>query len=320
MSKKEAKGKQRAEQRPEDYMDEEDLAELKASRTFKTTEGYGGGQARPEDAFAGLGSTPTASTSNANAQDPGYSAAVANSLKDLVKPGSRRIGQKIMTKMGWRPGQGIGPRISYARRKEQMREMGMQLDDEEDDQEDEEATKHTFAPLDRTVLTFENKENQWGLGYVPGQTLGGRFQDQNSGLAGSSYSVPVSDHARFGRNGQKGDAGPQSRMPVGGAFGISALEEADEDDLDVYGSGISEARTLVLNDEEDDDDVPLGSAYGGIRKPQLMKWNDRQKKDVSAGRLPADTAARQQQQTFTDGSPMLSGFVLASRTQPPDKW
>ncbi|KAK9894119.1 hypothetical protein P389DRAFT_103559 [Cystobasidium minutum MCA 4210] len=317
VSKKEAKGKQRAEQRPEDFMDEEDLAELKASRAFKTTESYGGGQARPQDAFAGLGAVASTSTSSANAQDPGYSAAVANSLKDLVKPGSRRIGQKIMTKMGWRPGQGIGPRVSYARRKEQMRELGMPVDEE--DEEDEEAAKHTFAPLDRTVLTFEQKDNQWGIGYVPGQGITSRLQDQSSSQAGpSSYSIPVSDQARFGKLGRNGDAGPQTRMPVGGAFGISALEDADEDDLDVYGSGIPEGRNLVLNDDEDEEDGFAG-AYGGSKKPQLMRWNDRQKKAPHA-RPPEENVSRQQQQTFNDGSPMLPGFVLASRLQPPDKW
>lgn len=298
-------------------MDEEDLAELKASKTFQTSEHYGGGgQGRPQDAFAGLGSTSASSSSAANLQDPGYSTAVANSLRDLVKPGSRRIGQKIMTKMGWRPGQGIGPRVSYARRRQQMQEMGMETE-QEDDEDDEEAKKHTFAPLDRTVLTFEHKENQWGLGYIPGQTLDGRLGDRKPAQS-TSFTVPLSDQARFGRNGQKDDSGPQSRMPVGGAFGISALEDADEDDIDVYGSGLPEASTTVLHDE-DEDEGGFGSFGGRTRKPELLKWRNRQKQGFSEIR-PPDNAPGLQGQTFSDGSPMLPGFVLASRVQPPDKW
>lgn len=297
-------------------MDEEDLAELKASKTFQTSENYGGGQSRPQDAFAGLGSTSASSSSGANKQDPGYSAAVANSLQDLVKPGSRRIGQKIMTKMGWRPGQGIGPRISYARRKQQMKEMGMEADDEEEE-DDEEAKKHTFAPLDRTILTFEQKENQWGLGYVPGQPLGGRFEGPAT-IQSASYTVPVSDQARFGRNGQKGDTGPQSRMPVGGAFGISALEDADEDDIDVYGAGPPGSTTTVLHEEDDEDGFE--SYGGGSRKPELLRWNNRTKRDSNKIQSPDHTAVKPSGQTFSDGSPMLPGFVLANRVQPPDKW
>lgn len=297
-------------------MDEEDLAELKASKGFKTSESYGGGQSRPQDAFAGLGPSPAASTSSAKQQDPDYSAAVANSLQDLVKPGSRRIGQKIMTKMGWRPGQGIGPRISYARRKQQMKEMGMDID-EEDMEDDEEAKKHTFAPLDRTVITFENKENQWGLGYVPGSTLEGRLQGASTSQH-SSYSVPTSDQARFGRNGRKGDNEPQSRMPVGGAFGISALEEADEDDIDVYGGSSSGPSNLVLNDEDEDDDGFAG-VHGRSRKPELLSHRSRQTQDNSRLRQP-EVIVTGQGQTFNDGSPMIPGFVLASRIQPPDKW
>ena len=159
-------------------MDEEDLAEIKSSRTFKPAEGYGSQQAHPEGTFAGLGAPSSSGGSKARPGpgDAAYSTAVASTLNDLVKPGSRRIGQKIMSKMGWRPGQGIGPRISYARRREQMRELGLseELSDAEDD---EEARKHTFAPIDRTVITFEHKDNQWGLGYVPGKTLDQRLEN-----------------------------------------------------------------------------------------------------------------------------------------------
>jgi G patch domain-containing protein 1 len=196
-----------------------------------------------------------------------------------------------------------------------MRELGMSIDDEEDAEDDEEAKKHTFAPIDRTVLTFDNKENQWGLGYVPGQSLTERLQEQHSSQSGS-YSVPTSDRTRFGSARNTGDAGPQSRVPMGGAFGISALEEPDEDDLDVYGGDSSEHRNLVINEEEDED-------YGipGIRakNPELLRKNDRQRKGLETPR-PPETASATQNQTFSDGTPMLRGFVLASRLQPPDKW
>jgi G patch domain-containing protein 1 len=199
-----------------------------------------------------------------------------------------------------------------------MKEMGLQPDDDDEGEDDEEAKKHTFAPLDRTVLTFENKDNQWGLGYMPGQSLTGRLEEQQLNQPGS-YSIPTSDEARFGRNGQKGDKGPQSRMPVGGAFGISALEDADEDDLDVYGAGSSAPRSMVLNDEDEDDDAFAGASLHS-RRPELLKWNDRRKGDTARPGKTEAFSARETPQVFNDGSPMLPGFVLASRIQPPDKW
>lgn len=297
-------------------MDEEDLAELKASRTYTASESYGASSSRPEDAFAGLGSTAGPSRQSANAQDPGYAAAVANSLKDLVKPGSRRIGQKIMTKMGWRPGQGVGPRISYAQHQKQMKELGLSVGDEEE-ADDEEAKKHTFAPLDREVVLFEVKDDQRGLGYLPGKTLSRGTSEVTS--AGGTYSVPASHAARFGSGKDSTDKSKQTQMPSGGAFGISALEDMDEDDDDVYGTAAAGSRNLVLNDDEDDaDDAFMG--LGGRRRPELLGYNKRKQTDERAAanqaqeaRAPVGTAY------FLDGTKVIPGFVLATKPQPPDK-
>ena len=109
------------------------------------------------------------------------------------------IGAKILKKMGWRLGQGIGPRVTLKKRKQQdalaydpatgARYQAGTLDIPEDD---EEANKHTYAPRDTPVLVVKKKENTHGLGYVPGTTLqeslsnGGAGSSKGPRLAGTS--------------------------------------------------------------------------------------------------------------------------------------
>lgn len=279
--------------RPEDFMDEEDLAELKASKTFKTS-----------DAFSG------APASGAMPEDGSYSSAVANSLNDLVQPGSSKIGERMMVKMGWRQGQGVGPRVSYARHKEQLQEAstsmaGQQSVDAEEEDDSEEAKKHTYAPIDRPLYLFDNKENQHGLGYKAGLTLDQRLGSVGKGKEKEVVSV----------------GGKQ--MPLGGAFGISALEDADEDDYDVYSSSLAgpNGSKMLVMDEGDEDDGMYGS-FGDSQQPELLKWQDRSKRKEADrnGRANARGGPPKAIQKFSDGTPVLQGFVLAQTVMKLDQW
>lgn len=293
-------------------MDEEDLAELKASRGFKTSDEYG--SSTGSGAFAGEG-RPRAGLG----ADPSYSSAVENSLNDLVKPGTNRIGEKIMMKMGWRPGQGVGPRLSHSRRKEVLKDLGIARappednDDEVDDSE--EAKKHMYAPVDRPLVTFDGKENQMGLGYLPGRTLD---QSLSAGASSSHASTSRAGLDAYETSADSHTAG----LPRGGAFGISALEDADEDDDDIYSSGpggsLSGSRGgLTLHDEEEDDEP----AFGARRRPELLQYQDRSKLRGSQSTARVRQAApKTDLQKFSDGTPVVPGFVLADKAQPPDKW
>jgi len=301
VSSKEAKtaGRAGASARPEDFMDEEDLAEIKAARGFKTSDQYA--------------NTPQpASTSGLQGQEEGkdanYASAIANAMQDLVKPGTSKIGEKIMMKIGWRPGQGVGPRVSYARRKQQIQELGLQRSfgdgDEDQEEEAEEAKKHLYAPVDRPLLLFEPKENTWGLGYQAGKSL---LQEM-----GESSASTLSD--RKGKSHQSDVRIEGKSMPVGGAFGISALEDADEDDEDVYSSILKGRATLELHDDEDDEDI---YSLGNQRRPQLMQ----QQPNAKTSALQTRTRPPIQQevnQKFSDGTSVIRGFKLASKVQSPE--
>lgn len=68
--------------------------------------------------------------------------------------------------MGWKPGQGVGPRITYKQlRAQEGRPIapGEALDDQ--------ATKHLYAPRDTKPILYLKKDNAHGLGYVPGEGL-----------------------------------------------------------------------------------------------------------------------------------------------------
>lgn len=85
-----------------------------------------------------------------------------------------------MRRMGWRDGQGVGPRITLEQRKKMAREIGVKLDDEEGLEggrdETDEARKHYYAPLDRPLSILEEGNvggNGWGLGYVAEKSIAG---------------------------------------------------------------------------------------------------------------------------------------------------
>lgn len=93
--------------------------------------------------------------------------------------------------MGWRLGQGIGPRISLKQRKAEdalayqpatgERHTGHTLELPDDD---EEASKYTYAPRDTPVLHVNRKDNSHGLGYVPGLSLNGILGGNSGGSQG----------------------------------------------------------------------------------------------------------------------------------------
>src|SRR4051794_28977963 len=100
----------------------------------------------------------------------------------MLPPPALSPGARILKKMGWRLGQGIGPRLTYRQRKLQDLEWGLPVPAEEDE---EEASKHTYAPRDTGMLVVERKDNSHGLGYRPGMGL-----NESLGVKGASKAGP----------------------------------------------------------------------------------------------------------------------------------
>ncbi|KAI9713905.1 MAG: hypothetical protein M1820_000635 [Bogoriella megaspora] len=120
-----------SQQRAEEYMDEEDLADAAEAQKLQT-----------QDSFSGLGGTE-----NDGKRDAGF--------MDLFRPSGETMGTKLLQRMGWRPGQGIGPKVRRAAR----------LGDNAESAENGDAT-HMFAPEDSPMISFIRKDDHKGLGYA----------------------------------------------------------------------------------------------------------------------------------------------------------
>lgn len=117
----------------------------------------------------------------------GISSVVHALRSTLLPPPADSVGARILKKMGWRLGNGIGPRVSLRQRKLQDLQASSPygtraiVDDVKITEEDEEANKHTYAPRDTPVLIIERKDNSHGLGYRPGLTLNESLGSSKSG-------------------------------------------------------------------------------------------------------------------------------------------
>ncbi|CAE7198866.1 unnamed protein product [Rhizoctonia solani] len=259
-SSRNARASQQAS-RPEDFMDEEDLAEMRDSQKLVDT------------------SEPTGSTSHLQSNDD---SSLTSALQSLTLPSNDSPGAKLLRKMGWKPGQGVGPRISYARRRQQDIDAGVVPPDAP---EDAEASKHLFAPRDTPVLLFRAKDNAHGLGHTGPARLG------DSGT------------------GNKPNEGPN----ISAGFGLGALNDADEDDIDVYDGGHVSRTTRMAYDDIDDNDAD-GHSH---RRPLTLSSqhaNRSSRNDTNSGRPVGPTFK------FNDGRLVLSGYILSETPVGQDEW
>jgi len=169
----------------EDYMDEEDLAELAESQQVST-----------KSQFDGLGNTAE-ELENRRAGDL---------FNDLIKP-KDTMGVKILRKMGWREGQGVGPRVQR------------KVVDDDDDADEE---TYTLAPINTAIIALERKTNTNGLGYASRPGLEKRVEKPSKTIVTSS------------------------KMGMRGSMGIGVLnEDDDEDPYDVGFTRDQYSRTVV---------------------------------------------------------------------------
>ncbi|KAH9812604.1 hypothetical protein DFH28DRAFT_931022 [Melampsora americana] len=271
--------------RPEDFMDAEDLAELESRKELKTNSQFD----------SAIGTSSASSTFKAPQYDPltGQLDAVPESaslnqlvgpsraeaaLSDLIQPSTTRIGQKLMQKMGWRSGQGIGPRITFERQKQLALKIGVQITST-DDEEDSERRKHLFPPLDRPLTAFQPWPGNNGLGYI---------KNMHSLELDRSFSRTETSVAPAEINGQT--------MPKGASFGLGALNDLEDDDHDIYDSEVNQissdprARKLLVLDEDN--------------------TSHRQPKSQSSQLRPPQKPAHQGETKFSDGTRVPKGFRL----------
>ncbi|XP_067105662.1 G patch domain-containing protein 1 isoform X1 [Osmerus mordax] len=247
--------------RPEDFMDDEDLGEHGiAPSEITTTDEFA---SRRRDQIRDKARAIT----SMSAPIPGDTL-----LEDLVTPAKSSMGVELLRKMGWKDGQGVGPRVKRKalRQKEEPARKGYGCvlppngseESEEDDGEFAPADV-TFAPKDVVPIDFTPKVDVKGLGYQglnPQQALMG-----GGGSGNINLFTMDSDRASslFGDNRK----GPKRRGGVAGqAFGVGAMED---DDDDIYHRDTMSNYDKVLGGEE-----PGDGLYGWTAPQQYKKKKD----------------------------------------------
>ncbi|KAK8069755.1 hypothetical protein PG994_006371 [Apiospora phragmitis] len=196
------------QQRPEDFMDEEDLADQAEAQRLQTAAG-----------FAGLGSTE---------QDSAMRRGAGGGFADLFRSSGETMGIKLLKRMGWKEGQGIGPKI---RRKARL-DVGANKNGAA--RADDGATEtYLFAPENVRMIAFVKKLDRKGLGYAgeaklaPMATAGTR----KGPSAGSSDEEDEDGPLMRPRVGKK------KTKPSRGGIGIGILNDTGSDDEDPYEIG-----------------------------------------------------------------------------------
>ncbi|XP_019946507.2 G patch domain-containing protein 1 isoform X1 [Paralichthys olivaceus] len=257
--------------RPEDFMDEEDFSEHGIAPAQITTSQEFSSSHRDK-------AREKARAVNAQAAlIPGDTL-----LEELIAPARLSIGVELLRKMGWKEGQGVGPRVKRKARRQQTegeaRSYGCVLppagsEDSEEDEDDFAPENVTFAPKDVTPVDFTPRLGVQGLGYRgldPGLALLGRGAPEHINL--------FKPHSET-RSQLFGDAQRSSRRGgvAGQAFGVGALEDDDED---VYHRDSMSRYDTVLGGEE-----PGDGLYGWTAPQQYTKKRDKNKDASYLGKI-----------------------------------
>ncbi|KAM5236843.1 G patch domain-containing protein 1 [Ctenodactylus gundi] len=250
---------------PEDFMDGEDLSEFGiAPKAIVTTDDFA---SKSKDRIREKARQLAA----AAAPIPG-----ATLLDDFITPAKLSIGFELLRKMGWKEGQGVGPRVKRRPRR-QKPDPGVKIygcalppggsEGSEDEDDDYLPDNVTFAPKDVTPVDFTPKDNVRGLAYKgldPRQALFGTSGEHFNLFGGGSE----------GANSLLEDVGLSKRRKLGisgQAFGVGALEEEDDD---IYATETLSKYDTVLKDEEP------GDGLYGWTAPRQYKSQKESEKDL----------------------------------------
>jgi G patch domain-containing protein 1 len=213
VSSRQNRAKDAKQQKIEDFMDEEDIREAEESKELQTSE-----------KFAGLGSTQS-------------QLAGRRGIMDLLKSEGETMGVKLLKKMGWREGQGIGPKV---RRRANLGDGGALTGDNIRHPE-----THLFAPSNPQMVTFIRKTDHFGLGFAREARLDTGLQAE-SRPDREGFDEDETGDSFFGQRlaTQKKTKGNQ--IPRRGGMGVGILNDTGSDDEDPYSMGpqISYNRTI----------------------------------------------------------------------------
>lgn len=178
-------------------MDEEDLKDAEEARTIETNA-----------AFAGLGSTED-------------HVSIQNGVMGLFRVQGETMGTKLLRKMGWKDGQGVGPKVRRKARLDVKSGNGEKPD------------TYLFAPENIGMISFARKTDRKGLGF-----------EGESRIGKTVSAAPSEDEEDDDRLGSLGRPKPKalgkmkkSDTKRSGGIGMGILNDTGSDDEDPYEIG-----------------------------------------------------------------------------------
>ncbi|KAI1387263.1 DUF1604-domain-containing protein [Hypoxylon trugodes] len=266
---KDAAEQKRGKQRPEDFMDEEDLADAEEAQKLQTARD-----------FAGLGNT-----------DGDGLGRRGGGLTDLFRTQGETMGVKLLRKMGWKDGQGIGPKV---RRKARLDVGSGKPGSTTQDGPD----TYLFAPENVSMISFVKKLDRKGLGFE-----------------GESKLTPMGPNAQA-------DAGSSSDEDSrnGPLIRPSATKKKKPSKFSKGGIGIG-----ILNDTGSDDEDPYeigprisyNRVIGGDKKKKKAANPTLRSAPVFISRKSALAQAGKNLRKCHDGRLPLDGFVFGTEIDDP---
>ncbi|KAF7959366.1 hypothetical protein EAE96_000986 [Botrytis aclada] len=250
------------QQRPEDFMDDEDLADAAEAQRVQTAEG-----------FAVIGSTQDDSIRR-------------GAFIDLLRTGGETMGVKLLKKMGWKEGQGVGPKVRREARLDGIERPGADAD-----------ATYLFAPENTRMISFLRKDDHKGLGFdgetklTPMNKLGSEKDKSDDEGDDSSFSIAP----KLAKKKKK-------EKPVRGGIGTGILNDTGSDDEDPYEIGPRISYNRVLGGDKKKKKKPLTPAANSLLKS----------KPVFISKKTAMAKAAAGLRKCHDGRLPLDGFVLSN--------
>jgi len=242
-----------AQQRPEDFMDDEDIADAAEAQRVETAQG-----------FSGIGSTQEDATRRGG-------------LVDLFRTVGETKGIQLLKKMGWKEGQGVGPKV---RRTARLDGVGKPSDGD---------TMHLFAPENTQMISFIRKNDHKGLGF-DGETK------LSEPLTSGKERSDDEDNDRTALIAPK----PKKKVARGG-IGIGILNDNGSDDEDPYEIGPRISYNRIIGGDKKK------------KKPAKLATNpDLKSKPVFISKKATLARAAYGRRKCHDGRLPLKGFHLSS--------
>ena len=248
-------------------MDDEDLADAEEAKRIQTS-----------DSYAALGSFP------------GDAARSLSGLAGLFRPAGETIGVKLLQRMGWKQGQGIGPKI---RRKAQLSLKSAS----------EAPETFLFAPEDVSIIKFVRKSNHKGLGYGADVPLP---QHPISVTRADKESESDDPQDLFSRSKLTTGKNKKKSKPVRGGIGIGILNDTGSDDEDPFELGPKISYSRIIGGEK-----KKKKGLGSGASPSIPSQT------IFAARKKGAKKSLRGFRMCRDGRLPVSGFVLELE---PDKF